>query len=143
MALIHPQLYEDGLDVLNAMKEDTRTAEWASKWASICTGICVICNRVTAPHRDTGGKHGWYDLLGVFGNYGKASLDIINLGAEFAYPAGTVVGFCGRILEHAVRNWGHGDRICYAQFFRTATFDVFKKTSAEWMTRDIYNKSVQ
>jgi hypothetical protein len=49
-----------------------------------------------------------------------------------------VVSFCGSILEHEVRSWGVGDRVCYAHFMRETVRDRLDVPPAGWVKQDIY-----
>jgi hypothetical protein len=139
LQLIHPDLYHNGCFALDKLRNGPFTLELASSWTSVYTGVSIISNRITKPHRDRNGKNSWYDLLVTLGNYKEAVLKFEELGVEFAYNPGTVVGCCGNLFTHEVGDWGEGDRICYAFFMRKAVLARFMDRTAEWMTQDVYN----
>ena len=140
MALIHPELYQNGQDVLERMRQRPDTAEWASQWTSVCSGISVICNRVSPLHKDRWSAPAWYDILAVLGDFEQCQLDLSELGAHFHYTKGTVLGFCGNVFKHSVSDWGLGDRVCYAQFMRRSTISHFTDNLAGWMTQEIFEE---
>ena len=116
LLLIHPSLHKTGSSILQILQGLQETAEIASLWTSIFTGIAVISNRETPSHVDYNGRMEWYDLLTAKGSHSSCStrLDLPEMGLSLAYGPGTVVALSGQIFEHCVRFWGDGDRICYA-----------------------------
>jgi hypothetical protein len=119
LSLIHPELFKCGLEILQKLRQSELTKEIALEWQSVYTGIAIICNRITPSHRDTKGRLEWYDtLLNYSGSGTRPQLLIKDLGLELKYSSGTVVSLCGTALEHEVRHWGGGDRVCYAHFMR-------------------------
>jgi len=72
------------------------------------------------------------------GSDGEPKLLIDDLGLELNYSSGTVVGLCGTILEHEVRSWGIGDRVCYAHFMRESVRGRLGSPPAGWVNQDIY-----
>ena len=61
-----------------------------------------------------------------------------DLGLDLNYASGTVVSFCGTILEHQVSSWGVGDRICYAHFMRELVRKRLDVSPAGWVKQEIY-----
>jgi hypothetical protein len=68
----------------------------------------------------------------------RPRLSIKDLGLDLEYSTGTVVGLCGTALEHEVRNWGVGDRICYAHFMRESVRKRLEVPPAGWVNRSMY-----
>ena len=52
---------------------------------------------------------------------------------DLEYSSGTVVSFCGSILEHEVQTWGVGDRVCYAHFMRETVRNRLDAPPAGWV----------
>ncbi|KAG1892920.1 uncharacterized protein F5891DRAFT_919525, partial [Suillus fuscotomentosus] len=83
-------------------------------WPSEFSGLEVIVNRETPSHRDPGALPPFYDLLVSLGKAHHAILALPDLGAELAYPPGTMVYILGKVLENGVPKWGDGERIVIA-----------------------------
>lgn len=128
-----------GDEILQALKSMNDDGIAAARWESIYTGIQVICNRLTPSHRDSKGRAEWYDLLVGLSTTSLPYLVVSELGLEMAYYPGTVVGLCGNVLEHGVRSWGSGDRICYAHFMREAVRKHFGIPAAGWAMLSKYD----
>jgi hypothetical protein len=125
--------------MLLKLRVSEHTMEIANKWQSVYTGIAIISNRVTPPHRDSKGKPEWFDLLMNYaGTAANPNLLINDLGLELEYPSGTVVGLCGTIFEHEVRSWGDGDRVCYAHFMREAVRKRLGAADPGWVYQSMY-----
>lgn len=125
-----------GLQMLTKLRKRKRTKKVAEKWQSVCTGVSVISNRISPKHRDSKGRPEWFDVLANFskGGYSPRFL-VTDLGLNLEYSSGTVIGFCGSILEHEVKDWGKFDRVCYAHFMREnvrARLDVAPATWAKY-----------
>src|SRR5271168_758112 len=139
LSLVHPGLFKCGLDMLQKLRMSHQTKGIAKDWQSVYTGIAIISNRVTPPHRDRKGKPEWFDLLMNYaGGDSKPKLLINDLGLELEYSSGTVVGLCGTIFEHEVRSWGDGDRVCYAHFMREAVRQRLQAEDPGWVYRSMY-----
>jgi hypothetical protein len=138
LSLIHPTLYENASKALNCLRHDRLTSWAAHRWSSVFTGISVISNRRTIPHRDRLGSESWYDILIGSGSYNGAKMIIRDIGLTLDYSSGTAVAICGNVLLHEVEDWGDGDRICYAMFMRR---EVLKRLGCHfvgWCTVDDY-----
>ncbi|KAJ3562030.1 hypothetical protein NP233_g9828 [Leucocoprinus birnbaumii] len=118
LALTHPALYRAGIIAREKLKLMKATREYAELWPSVFSGISPITNCSTKVHCNNFGHYAWYNQLVTMGTYKSAKLCLPELGASLEYGPGTVVHLCGNLLEHAVDDWGVGDRICYAYFFR-------------------------
>ena len=139
LSLIHPEMFKCGLQILQQLRVSGDTAEIAKKWQSVYTGIAIISNRITPPHRDTKGNPEWFDLLMNYaGSEANPKLLINDLGLELQYSSGTVVGLCGMILQHEVPSWGNGDRVCYAHFMREAVRSRLEAVHPSWVTQGMY-----
>lgn len=141
LAIIHPDLYQNAHDALKALQANPE-ASYAHRWASVFSGISVISNRITPPHKDRSSDPRWYDILSNLGNFEQSYLDLVDLGAHFLYKKGTVIPFCGNLLKHAVQDWGRGDRICYAHFMRKGVISQFTESLAGWMTTAKFEETV-
>lgn len=138
LSLIHPELFECGLLMLRKLRESDDTKDVARQWQSVYTGISIISNRITPSHRDSKGRPEWFDLLLNYGNGGRPRLLLKDLGMDLDYSSGTVVGFCGSILDHEVRSWGSGERVCYANFMRESVRKRLDVPPAGWVKQSIY-----
>ena len=127
--------------MLERLRELDPTSEVARRWQSVYSGIGVISNRRTKLHRDLKGRPEWYDLLLSYaGPRARPLLSVTDLGLHLKYSSGTVVAFCGMILEHQVLSWGKGDRVCYAHFMRESVRERLDVPPAGWVNQDIYLK---
>jgi hypothetical protein len=125
--------------MLMKLRELDTTRDIAREWQSVYSGISIISNRKTPSHRDTKGRIEWYDTLLSFSNgSARPRLSIKDLGMELKYSSGTVVSFCGSILEHGVSSWGMGDRVCYAHFMRESVRARLDVPPAGWVNRKRY-----
>jgi len=125
--------------MLRKLRDMDGTKDIANDWQSVYTGISVISNRKTPPHRDTKGRPEWFDVLLNYSDSGTSPrLFLSDIGLDLEYSSGTVVAFCGSILEHGVEWWGGGDRICYAHFMRESVRDRLEVPPAGWVYRDKY-----
>ncbi|KAF8141808.1 hypothetical protein EV363DRAFT_1100765, partial [Boletus edulis] len=76
----------------------------------------VIANRETPKHCDPGGAYSFYDHLVSLGSGHDAVLQLHDVQAELAYPAGTSVLFTGKVLAHEVPKWSGGERLVLAHY---------------------------
>ena len=134
LAVIHPKLYDAGWKTINFLMEKPEICPQniLSQWASVFSGVSVISNRMTPPHRDNGSRVHWYDMLVALGSYQNCNLELPGLGVSLGYGPGTVVGLLGMVLEHAVP-MVEGDRVCYAYFMRDNVHDWAKVPCKDWM----------
>ena len=138
LAVIHPKLYDAGWETINHIMKTPEVCPQnvLSQWASVFSGVSIISNRMTPPHRDNGSRAHWYDTLVALGSYQNCNLELPGLGVSLEYSPGTVVGLLGMVLEHAVP-MVKGDRVCYAYFMRDNVHDWAKVPCKDWM--DIYH----
>ena len=83
LGIVHPDLYQAGLEA----KEAYHASEMSKKlyhWPSVYSGIDVIANCLTPPHRDAGGAASSYDLLLSLGE-GSPELHLTDIGAQLIY----------------------------------------------------------
>jgi hypothetical protein len=141
LSLIHPDLFFSGLQMLQKLRESEETKGIADKWQSVFSGINMIANRITQPHRDSKGRAEWYDLLANYVDEdGGATPQFLiqDIGVNLEYSSGTVVGFHGSIFKHEVRSWGAGDRVCLAHFMREAVRNRLDVPPAGWVEQSSY-----
>lgn len=139
LSLIHPEQFQCGLSMLRKLRQLETTRDLAVQWQSVYNGISIISNRQTPSHRDTKGRIEWYDTLVSYSNgAAKPSLSIKDIGMNLEYSSGTVIGFCGSVLEHEVKSWGIGDRVCYAHFMRESVRERLDVPPAGWAKRKMY-----
>lgn len=141
LSIIHPDLFKSGALILQKLRALETTKDVASEWESVYTGIQIISNRITPAHRDTKGRPEWFDLLASLTGGGSIPHFLVkDLGLDFEYSSGTVVGLCGAAFEHEVQAWGGGDRVCYAHFMREAVRERLEVSPAGWVQQSIYGK---
>lgn len=130
--------------MLRKLREWRFTDVVAQDWQSVYSGISVISNRISPAHRDLSGRLEWYDTLANYYNGASTPLlSIKDLGLTLEYSSGTVAAFCGTVLEHEVKPWGDGDRICYAHFMRENARERLKVPPAGWATQNSYSDALK
>jgi Oxygenase domain of the 2OGFeDO superfamily len=139
LAVIHPTLYDAGWEAVKRLRgtPEIDPQNVFMQWASVFSGVSVISNRYTPPHRDRNSRKNWYDMLVTLGRYRSCQLELPGLGIALEYNPGTVVGISGNILEHAVPSF-EGDRVCYAYFMRDNVHEWAKVPASHWMYVDHY-----
>ncbi|KAG1722288.1 uncharacterized protein EDB91DRAFT_1063980, partial [Suillus paluster] len=76
---------------------------WASKhWASIYTGVSIMCNYQSPNHRDLKCPPKAFDILTCIGNYPHTIMQLTNLGIELAYNTGVMVSYSGCLVRHGI-----------------------------------------
>jgi hypothetical protein len=139
LSLIHPELFQCGLEMLRSLRQTDATEGVAHRWQSVYTGIAIICNRLSPAHRDSKSNPEWFDtLLSYSDTTASPRLKLTDIGLDLDYSSGTVVGFCGTVLKHQVESWGMGDRICLAHFMRESVRKRLNVDRAGWVYRDKY-----
>jgi hypothetical protein len=137
--VMHPDLFEMGLEATAKMHQNPDLAEALLIWTSIFNGVQVISNRETPVHRDHFSRWEWYDLLVTLGPYANATLEIPTVGLRFKYSSGTVVALCGRILRHGVSEVD-GERICLAYYMRENVQHRLGTNYASWSRWDCHRE---
>ena len=139
LAVIHPTLYDAGWQTTKRLRDTPEIGadDILNRWASIFSGVSIICNRFTPPHRDTSSRWNWYDILTTLGSYRECNMKLPGLGLTLEYGPGAVVGISGKILEHAVPSF-KGDRVCYAYFIRNNVHEWAKVPGSDWMHTKFY-----
>jgi hypothetical protein len=135
LSIIHPGLYASARSAMRVIGTMEAFKEIAVKWPSVFHGVQAIANRVTPRHRDSNSLQEWYDILITMGTYGNSTMKLYNIGVELWYPAGTVIGVGGKVIEHGVEAF-NGERVCLAYFMRE---NVFQRTGVKnegWCTLD-------
>jgi hypothetical protein len=139
--LICPELYSISVNAIQKLKVGKELFKWddvVTKWPSIFSGIEVISNRITPPHRDPKAAPPTYDLLVSAGTHTEAWFDLQDVNAHLAYNPGTVIALCGKVLRHGVEKWVGGERICIAHFIRDAVHERFNLPSPGWVNSRRY-----
>ena len=139
LAVIHPKLYDAGWQTTERLRATPGICpeEVLSRWASAFSGVAIISNRVTPPHRDGSSRNNWYDILVTLGRYRNCNLVLPGTGITLEYGPGTVVGISGKVLQHAVPSF-EGDRVCYAYFMRNHVHEWAKVPGNDWMYTKYY-----
>jgi len=124
LCITHPTLYDVAHEVMNKLKADPITREYASLWPTVYSGLSPITNRTSREYRNHFGAYSWYDQVITFGSYEPAVFHLPELGATLQYDSSTVVQFCGNLLLYSINGWKGRDRYYYVSFFRK---DVFQR----------------
>jgi hypothetical protein len=119
-------------------RELTQPHPNVSLWPSFFSGLEVISNRVTPPHRDKYGGPPDYDFLVSAGTHEGAWLDLPDVKARLSYKPCTVVAICGKVLSHAVTDWDGGERLCIAHFIRDNVHRRLAIARPDWVNRKGY-----
>ena len=107
LSLIHPELFNCRLLMLQKLWQLETTKDVAWKWQSVYTGIAIISNRATPAHWNSKGRPEWFDLLLNYSSIGnRAQLLVKDLGLTLEYSTGTIVGFVDQ--SFSIR-WGLGE----------------------------------
>ncbi|KLO06807.1 hypothetical protein SCHPADRAFT_985452, partial [Schizopora paradoxa] len=140
LSLTAPTQHKAGMEAQEMIRQDKKQVlsdaakTTMDNWPSVFTGISVISNRITPPHRDRGGSPQDFDLLASTGTHTRAAIHIEDAGLTFGYQPGVVVLLLGRLIQHAVPSWKGGERVCYAHFTRGAVLDRYSKINRPWVT---------
>jgi Oxygenase domain of the 2OGFeDO superfamily len=139
LAVIHPELHKAGRETLNRLRqyEEIQPQDVLRRWTSAFSGVSVIVNRLTPPHRDGYSRNQWYDLLVTLGRYEDCNLELPGLGLSLEYGPGTVVGLMGMVLEHEVTRF-KGERVCYAYWMRDVVHEWASVPGNSWMYASHY-----
>ncbi|KLO06718.1 hypothetical protein SCHPADRAFT_1002187 [Schizopora paradoxa] len=138
-ALVAPLQHQAGVEAQEEILIDEKGVLTESmkntirNWPSVFTGISVISNRITPPHRDKGGAVYDFDVLASTGTHTRATIQILDTGLTFAYGPGVVVILLGKLLQHAVPSWKGGERVCYAHFMKDNVLRRYSKTERTWV----------
>jgi hypothetical protein len=132
-SLVAPSLHKSGMDSTEQLKEMNKGHKTLPTWPSVFTGIGVIVNRITPPHRDKGGCLEWYDLLVAAGTYDDAYMEVEDIQGRFRYRPGTAIFICGKLFRHAVKEWSGGERICYAHYMRNNVLHRLGLEKVSWV----------
>jgi RNA polymerase subunit RPABC4/transcription elongation factor Spt4 len=137
LRVIHPELYALGQSTMERLAGRADLLEVLEIWSLVFNGLQAISNRECPIHRDTKSRSEWYDLLATIGPYRSAVFEIPGVGVRLAYPSGTVIGLCGRLLRHGV-SAADGEHICIAQYMRENVQKRVGTMSAGWSRWDYY-----
>jgi len=122
MSVIHPELFTMGvegirkLNTAGVVQKAHTLPDILQHWSAPFSGLSLMNNRMTPPHRDNGGGYHWMDLLITVGRYRRGLLELPGLGIRVLYNAGTAVAVSGRVVRHAAS--AEGERLCIAYYMR-------------------------
>lgn len=116
-------------------------AEILKIWNSVFSGISIIANRETPPHRDTGTLDRWFDILATIGGDYDTVLKLDSISVELAYRSGTVVLFSGATLVHSVAA-SKANRVCFAYFMKNRIHERFGVRAPNWMELSVYSNNI-
>jgi hypothetical protein len=141
LLLTAPDLYQAGSDALKEVKAGVnmdRDYPNINLWPSMFTGMQVIVNRMTPPHRDMGGSPPLFDLLVSAGTHTDCCFELQEIGLKLFYPPGTIVVLAGRVFLHEVRSWEGGERICVAHMMKDNVHDRQGVARPQWPKQSTY-----
>jgi hypothetical protein len=142
-ALICPDQVLLGSEAIHKLKQGEAIYTWNDNillWNSFFSGIQVIANRITPPHRDKQSADPDYDFLVSAGTHDEAWLELEDVNAKLSYKPGTVVAICGKALRHAVPEWKGGERLCIAHFTRDNVHERLGIPRPNWVRNRGYLK---
>lgn len=146
-SIIAPDIYHAGCNSIKEIKQTQLSKhtgesymENVSRWPSIYSGISVICNRTTEYHTDRGAYPSAFDLLLSCGTHLHCQIDVLELGASFPYNPGTALAMNGWFLQHGVKDWVGGDRVCYAHYIKKNVHHRTKVEEAGWQNISMFQK---
>ena len=141
MSLVSPELYTIGAEAVRKLKDGQYLKQWNEcnlLWKSVFSGMQIISNRVTPPHRDPKAAKTMYDILVSAGTHKDAILYLHDIDTILHYAPCTVVAVCGRVLLHEVPDWGEGERICIAHYMRDAVHNRLGLRRPVWVSIQMY-----
>jgi hypothetical protein len=141
MSLVSPELYTLGADAVRKLQSGQGLNQWREsilEWNSVFSGMQVISNRVTPPHRDPKAAKTMYDILVSAGTHKDAVLCLHDIDTKLHYAPCTVVAVCGRVLLHEVPDWGEGERICVTHYMRDAVHNRLGVPRPAWVSIQSY-----
>jgi len=145
LSIIHPQLYEQGMEGLCCLKtengfvDDEEELYMALKhWTPPFSTLSVISNWSMPVHHDTKGCNKWIDVLVPLGE--KNSTGIMTfpgLGISIKYNPLTIVGVAGKVISHRAVFEG-GERVCISYYMCNKVHERLGVPAGTWMNTSIY-----
>ena len=136
LSTIHPIAAKQGLAIMDGIANGTIQNEATNSldqarlvWPSPFTALSIISNQETELHRDCKGFAPFYDLITTVGYYTGGRFEVPGIGLRFGYDPGTMMGICGKVLEHGVAEVD-GDRFCVVQFFHRKVLEFVQSDLA-------------
>lgn len=136
LTLTAPNLYSSAQGAIYDLKQAAASHPQHANvdlWPSSLSGLQVIVNRSTPPHRDRGSAPSDYDLLVSVGTHTEARIGLVDVRTTFSYCPGTVVLVCGRVILHEVSSWEGGERICVAHYVRDNVHNRLEVERPAWV----------
>lgn len=141
LQLIASDLFDKGSEAMCKIKDGVQMAQnypSVDSYTSVYSGMDVIVNRITPPHRDPGGCPTHFDLLVSLGTHTQANLLVKELGASLSYCPGTIICICGKVFAHEVQSWEGGERICVAHYMKDTVHSRLDVLQPRWPLRSDY-----
>lgn len=95
LLLVHPDQYRVSIRALRLLSTNSDLLSnpdimriYLEEWALPFTGLAVLVNRSTAPHRDMGGNRSAYDICVSVGNYDQACFSMPDIRTKVVYNSG-------------------------------------------------------
>jgi hypothetical protein len=137
-AVINPAVFRAGIQCIESIQRDPGKIaknegllEILTYWSSPYTVVSLISNRNTPCHRDNGAGYACMDLLLSIGNYTNAYFNLPGLGFNLFYNSGTMVGICGRVVDHGAS--GEGERLVWAQYLKENILRELDVEEPDWV----------
>lgn len=122
LRVIHPAVYQSGLDSMRNKQTVEGVLEVLQHWHAPFNALSFMANRESSRHRDCKSHPRWYDLMMSIGHDQDTVLRVDGLGLRLAYPSGTFTAFSGKTMMHEVDE-GEAERVCLAYYMQTAVHD--------------------
>jgi hypothetical protein len=136
--LICPDMFTAGAKAIKMLKEGIEVGKDYNNvqlWPSFFSGLEVISNRITLPHRDRHSAPAMYDFLVSAGNHDGTWFKLPDIKTRLLYNPGTVTAICGKVLRHAVLKWqDETERLCIAHFMRDRVHERLSIPRPDWVT---------
>jgi hypothetical protein len=134
-SLVIPELYQCGSTAIKRVLEGQhafRRYDEVKIWPSCFTGMQVIVNRTTPPHKDESRSSTLYNLLVSASTHSEARIICRDIRLELSYDPRTVVMLSGKVLLYEVGLWEAGERICVAYMMKDIVHDRLDVPRLAW-----------
>src|SRR5271168_1211514 len=98
-------------------------------WSSPFTALSIISNWESKFHREGKGFAPFYDVVTTVGYYRGGRFEVPGIVLRFRYNPGTMMGLCGKALEHGAAAVD-GDRFCVVQYCHRKVLDIVQRLDA-------------
>lgn len=138
LRLIHPVQYKLSIEALTSLLQSPDLLSnpnimqiLLEEWGLLFTGLAVLVNRSTSPHRDKGRHRSCYDICATVGTYPEAVFSMPDIRTQVVYNSGCTVVLLARVLAHEVRPVV-GDRVALVLFTKDTIHEALKLAPSPW-----------